>query len=103
MHYTAFQISLFIVLVIFAIMIFRGKTDLPQFISSINSVGSQPTAITVLIIGCVMLVMCKIYGLDSTIAGGIIGVSSNMLTNMFVKSHTDNSSKPSQDTEIPKV
>jgi hypothetical protein len=103
MHYTAFQISLFMVLIIFAIMIIRGKTDLPQFIGAINSVGSQPTAITVMMIGCIMLVMCKIYGLDSTIAGGIIGVASNMLTNMFVKTHTDNAGNKSQDSEIPKV
>lgn len=80
------------------ILIFTKRIDFQGFIATVNSVGSQPTAITVLFVGCIMLVECKKNGIDPTIAGGIIGVASNMLTNMFVKSHTEQpSGKSTQD------
>ena len=52
-----------------------------NFLDGLNHVADQWMAIVVIVVGCVMLVMCKEYGLDSTIAGGIIGVGSNMLQN----------------------
>lgn len=70
-------------MMLLTILIWRSKADLTTFIAALNSVGEQPTAIVVILIGCTMLVMCKEYGLDSTIAGGIIGVGSNMLQNKF--------------------
>ena len=89
------------------ILIFRTKADLPTFITALNSVGEQPTAIVVIIIGCVMLVMCKEFGMDSTIAGGIIGVGSNMLQNKFkaaiVGDSNSNATTTISSTSTPKV
>lgn len=100
-----FAICAFIAFGIFAWVCIRTKPDLPTFIGAINSVGSSPTAITVMMIGCVMLVMCKQYGLDSTIAGGIIGVASNRLTTQFSKSHTDTTGNniTSDTTNVPPI
>lgn len=50
-----------------------------NFVNAINSLANKPWAIIVLCIGCAMLVCCKKWGIDTTIAGGIIGVASNML------------------------
>ena len=64
-----------------SVLVWRTKGDLPAFIDAINHLGDQWMAIIVISVGCIMLVMCKEFGLDSTIAGGIIGVGSNMLQN----------------------
>jgi len=72
-----------------------------SLINAINSVGSQVIAMFVLVIGCVMIIVCKRNGIDPTIAGGIVGCAINMLTNMFVK-HVDSSSKSINETTIPK-
>lgn len=50
-----------------------------NFVNAINALANKPWAIIVLSIGCGMLVCCKKWGIDTTIAGGIIGVASNML------------------------
>jgi ABC-type uncharacterized transport system permease subunit len=79
----------------------RSDKQIQSIVSALNSVGSQPTAIAVLLIGCVMIVVCKRNGIDPTIAGGIIGVASNMLTSMFSKQHTTINSQETE-TTIPK-
>lgn len=89
-HINAWEIIVFFLLMNLTLVVFRTKGDLPTFIAALNSIGSQTVALIVLVVGCVMLVVCKLYGLDSTIAGGIIGVASNMLTNIFKESHTTN-------------
>lgn len=68
-------------MIILTVLVYRTKGDLPAFIDAINHLGDQWMAIIVISVGCIMLVMCKEFGLDSTIAGGIIGVGSNMLQN----------------------
>lgn len=68
-------------MIIMTVLVWRTKGDLPAFIDAINHLGDQWMAIIVISVGCLMLVMCKEFGLDSTIAGGIIGVGSNMLQN----------------------
>lgn len=67
----------------------RTNCDLPTLVKSLNTLGAQPTGITVLTIGCVMLVLCKQYGLDPTIAGGIIGCGTTTLLNQFSKHPSD--------------
>lgn len=56
-----------------------NNITIPALILAINSINSQPFALFVLIIGFWMLLECKKYGIDTTIAGGVIGVASNML------------------------
>jgi len=51
-----------------------------KFVLAINALTTQVWAILVLIIGCSMIVYTKKYGIDTTIAGGIVGVAANMLT-----------------------
>lgn len=73
---------LLIVLLTGAFLLFflRGtKLDFASFITAINSISTQPFALSVLVIGFWMLVECKKSGIDTTIAGGVIGVASNML------------------------
>lgn len=70
------------------------------FIEALNSINSQIIALTVLLIGCTMVVVCKRNGIDPTIAGGVIGVASNMLTNMFTK-HNESNGKSTTETTIP--
>ncbi len=70
---------LFLVVCIFLFFLkFQGLTY-QQFITTTNTIGTQPFALIVLVIGFWMLVCCKTYGIDTTIAGGVIGVASNML------------------------
>lgn len=80
---TAFLNSPVIVILLvgaFFLLALRGlKLDFPTFIVSINSIGSQPFALIVMIIGFWMLVQSKKAGIDTTIAGAVIGVASNML------------------------
>lgn len=54
--------------------------DLPKFIAAFNTIGTQPIALIVLVTGCALLVISKWYGIDTTIAGGVIGAATNMLT-----------------------
>lgn len=65
---------------IFILVVLRTqKIDLPTFIVAINSISSQPFALLVLGMGFWMLLECKKWSIDTTIAGGVIGVASNML------------------------
>jgi hypothetical protein len=96
-----FAIVSFIFVLLFASIVLRSKPDLPTFIAAMNSVGAQPTALVTLLIGCVMLILCKSYSLSTDIAAGIIGCGINMLTNQFSKVHTDATGKVSNDTVVP--
>jgi len=96
-----FAIVSFIFVLLFASIVIRSKPDLPTFIAAMNSVGAQPTALVTLLIGCVMLILCKTYSLSTDIAAGIIGCGINMLTNQFSKAHTDAAGKTTNDTVIP--
>lgn len=51
-----------------------------KFVLALNAITTQIWAIIVLCIGCGMIVYTKKYGIDGTIAGGIVGVAANMLT-----------------------
>ena len=51
-----------------------------KVVESLNAIANKPWAVLILLIGFGMLVACKKYGIDTTIAGGVIGVASNMLT-----------------------
>jgi hypothetical protein len=73
-------VMILILAVLFLLAFLRGsKLDFPSFIVAINSISTQPFALSVLVIGFWMLVECKKFGIDTTIAGGVIGVASNML------------------------
>lgn len=65
--------------VFFLIFLKMLKLDFPGFVVAVNSVGSQPFALVVMVIGFWMLVQSKKAGIDTTIAGAVIGVASNML------------------------
>jgi hypothetical protein len=66
--------------IVFLLAMKKNNVNLPQLVTAFNSLASQPTAIFVLIIGFWMLLECKRNGIDTTIAGGVIGAASNMLT-----------------------
>lgn len=57
--------------------------------TAINALETQFWAIIVLIIGCGMLIGTKHFGIDTTVAGGVIGVASNMLTGQIKKAVSD--------------
>ena|SRR5271155_4468935 len=54
-------------------------------VTAINTLETQFWAIIVLAIGCAMLIGTKHFGIDTTVAGGVIGVASNMLTGQIKK------------------
>jgi hypothetical protein len=66
-------------LIFFLVFLRRTHLDFPAFVTAVNNISSQPFALLVLVIGFWMLVECKKFGIDTTIAGGVIGVASNML------------------------
>jgi hypothetical protein len=70
---------LMVIFIFFMVAIKRLNINFPEFVVAVNSINSQPFALMVLIIGFWMLVECKKFGIDTTIAGGVIGVASNML------------------------
>jgi len=73
-------VLILVLAVLFLLLFLRGsRLDFPAFITAVNSISTQPFALSVLIIGFWMLVECKKFGIDTTIAGGVIGVASNML------------------------
>lgn len=65
--------------IFFLTMLRHLKLDFPTFVTSVNSIGSQPFALIVMVIGFWMLIQSKKAGIDTTIAGAVIGVASNML------------------------
>lgn len=62
-------------------------TRLQNFITSINNIADKPWAFLILVTGFSMLICCKKWNIDTTIAGGVIGVASNMLQNQVKDSH----------------
>ena len=72
-------VVLFVAASFILIVLRTQKIDLPTLVVAINSISSQPFALLVLMLGFWMLVECKKFGIDTTIAGGVIGVASNML------------------------
>lgn len=73
-----------------------------KFVMSLNAISSQPYAILILLIGFAMLVACKKWGIDTTIAGGVIGCATTMLQATVSKSHSDNYGTE-QETETPSL
>lgn len=59
-----------------------------KMVAAINTIGSQVWAFATLILGCVMLVACKHFGIESSIAAGIVGAGINMLTHDIIKTTT---------------
>ena len=51
-----------------------------KFVQAINALTNQVWGLLTLTIGCIMLVATKKWGIDTTIAGGIVGAGVNMLT-----------------------
>lgn len=78
-HFVPFQFFFLGLFILAALIVARSKPTIQDMIMAVNSVGSQPTAIIVLVIGCIMLIESKQYGLDATVAGTIIGYGGNML------------------------
>lgn len=71
-----------------------------RFVTALNAIASSPLAIVVLTIGCVMLILCKKWGIDTTIAGGIIGVAGNMLTTNVTKAHLPDEHLPEKNVQM---
>ncbi len=86
-----------ILCVLFLLFVRHLNLDFPAFVLAMNSVSSQPFALLVLAIGFWMLVECKKFGIDTTIAGGVIGVASNML-----QAQLKDAAHPQKETELPK-
>lgn len=49
-------------------------------VTTVNAVSPQPWGIAIVMLGFGMLISCKKWGIDTTIAGGVIGAGVNMLT-----------------------
>lgn len=78
LNHPAAIIFLAVVIALFMLK-FQGLTY-PDFIDTTNSINPQTFALVVLVVGFWMLLDCKTYGIDTTVAGGVIGCGINMLT-----------------------
>lgn len=67
-----------VLLVVWLTYIYRTLTG--EKVTTINSISPQAWGIVMMILGFAMLVACKMLGIDTTIAGGVIGAGVNMLT-----------------------
>lgn len=77
MNHPAAVLFLFVCFSLFFLK-YTGMTYL-EFVQTSNIIGTQLFAVVILVIGFWMLVVCHYSGIDTTIAGGVIGVASNML------------------------
>lgn len=59
--------------------------DIGRFIGAMNSMSSQLTAMALVGMGFAMLVVSHWYGIDTTIAGGVIGAGTGLLKNTDVR------------------
>lgn len=59
-----------------------------KLVAAVNTIGSQVWAFFTLLIGCCMLIACKHFGIESSIAAGIVGAGINMLTHDIIKTTT---------------
>lgn len=73
-------VVIFFIAAVFMLLVLKFQNiDIHGFILAVNSISSQPFALVVLMLGFWMLIECKKWSIDTTIAGGVIGVASNML------------------------
>ena len=71
-----FFLGIFLILLIVVII---SRPNLHQLFDAVNSIGENPMAIIVIIIGCIMLIECKNYAIDDALAGGLITLGGTML------------------------
>lgn len=90
----------FVFVFLFCWVVIRSKTDVHGLIGSLNSLGDQWTALIVICVGCVMLLLAKQYGIDNTVAGGIVGAGLGILTKKSIP--TPPEEKPTQLPPPPK-
>jgi len=91
----------FVFVFLFCWVVIRSKTDVHGLIGSINSLGDQWTALIVICIGCVMLLLAKQFGIDNTVAGGIVGAGLGILTKKSVPTSPEEKPTPLATTPLP--
>lgn len=91
----------FAAVLVVAVWLTRNLTA--ELVANLNAISAQVLAFAVILMGWGMLVACKRYGIDTTIAGGVIGVGSNMLQNKRPVEDTPNAATTvNETTTIPK-
>lgn len=98
-HFQLYPGTIFLglIFVLLFIFIFKNGLTFEGLISTANTLGSQPMAILVLVIGIVTLKICKDVGVDTNLAAGIIGCALGLLNNQFAKQHIESSTTNSTD------
>jgi len=71
--------TLAIILIAFLFMLKFLDTTYENFVKTTNSIGIPFLAILVLVLGFWMLIVCKEKGIDTTVAGSVLGVGATML------------------------
>ena len=72
----------------------KGETEvMKSFIAALNSLNTPWVAITVIVIGMIFDVICKIYGISADAATGVIGAGIGLLTGQAL-SKSQQSSEP---------
>ena len=79
MKQVPFQYFFLGIFVILLIVIIFSRPNLHQLFDAVNSIGENPMALIVIIIGCIMLIESKSYGIDDGLAGGLITLGGYML------------------------
>ena len=79
MKQVPFQYFFLGIFVLLLVVIIFSRPNLHQLFDAVNSIGENPMALIVIVIGCTMLIECKNYGIDDALAGGLITLGGTML------------------------
>lgn len=84
------------------LIVYFTRTLTAELVSNLNAVSAQILSFFVILMGFAMLISCKKYQIDTTIAGGVIGCGVNMLQNKVPGDLTPGS-KSTQTTTVQTV
>jgi hypothetical protein len=89
-HFQLYPGSIFLILIFLMLFLFILKNGLTfqSLVAAANTLGSQPMALLVLVIGLISVKICHDIGENTNIAAGIIGCALGLLNNQFAKQHT---------------
>lgn len=79
------SIFMFLLFVLLFVFIFKHGLTFENLVSTANTLGSQPMALLVLVIGIISMRLFP----DSNVSAGIIGCALGLLNNQFAKQHSE--------------
>lgn len=72
-----------------------------RFVAALNTIGSQPWAFALVVIGIITIIVSHKNGIDIGIGSGIIGAGVNMFTSHKSDASTGNPTQPAPQSGQP--